>query len=111
MNAISLIRPVLLSAALAVPMLSQATSLWHPADNAQGYTTHASHFKSDKSRDQVRAELATARQDGTMSLIARGLPLPAVAAGPAKTRQQVIDEMRNEPAAAKRARQALDTLG
>ncbi len=42
------------------------------------------------------AEVEAARKDGTLALMQRGAPLPIKNTGPAKTRQQVIDEMRSE---------------
>ncbi|MCC6889858.1 MAG: hypothetical protein IT536_15110, partial [Hyphomicrobiales bacterium] len=45
------------------------------------------------------------------ALIQRGAPLPIKNAGPAKTRQQVIDEMRNESPEQRRARMELTAGG
>lgn len=96
---------------LALPGLAQATSIYHPATGEVGYTYHPDHFKSTKSRADVIAGLEAARKDGTLALIQRGAPLPIKNAGPAKTRQQVIDEMRSESPEQRRARLELTTGG
>ena len=57
------------------------------------------------------AELEAARKDGSLALMQRGAPVPIKNAGPAKTRQQVIDEMRNESPEQRRARVELTTGG
>ncbi|HRF20600.1 DUF4148 domain-containing protein [Comamonas nitrativorans] len=90
--------------AMALPMAAQADSIWHPANNQQGYTYHPDHFKSAKTRAQVIAEVEAARKDGSLMLLQRGLPLPVESSVAPKTRQQVIDEMRNETPQARRAR-------
>jgi hypothetical protein len=96
---------------LALPGLAQATSIYHPAIGEVGYTYHPDHFKSTKSRADVIAEVEAARKDGTLALMQRGAPLPIKNAGPAKTRQQVIDEMRSESPEQRRARLELTTGG
>lgn len=82
--------------AMTLPVLAQANSMYHPAQGDVGFTEHPDHWKSTKTRAQVLAELESARKDGTLALIQRGAPLPIRDAGPAKTRQQVVDEMRSE---------------
>jgi hypothetical protein len=77
-------------------VLAQANTLYHPAQGEVGFTEHPDHWKSTKTRAQVMAEVEAARKDGTLALIQRGAPLPIKNTGPAKTRQQVIDEMRSE---------------
>lgn len=101
----------LIALALTLPVLVQANSVYHPASGEIGFTEHPDHWKSTKTRAQVLAEVDAARKDGTLVLIQRGAPLPQKSTGPAKTRQQVIDEMLNEPADARRARLALQTGG
>lgn len=93
-----------LALALTAPLAAQASSLWHPAANEAGFTEHPDHFKSTKTRAEVRAEVEAARKDGTLLLIQRSSPLPVRSAQPPMTRQQVIDELRNEPPAARQAR-------
>ncbi len=97
--------------ALGLPAFAQANSLYHPASGEIGFTEHADHWQSTKTRAQVLAEVETARKDGTLPLLMRGLPLPVKATGPAKTRQQVIAEMLNESPAERSARMALQTGG
>lgn len=89
---------------LVLSGLSQATSIYHAADGEAGYTYHPDHFKSTKSRADVLVELEAARKDGTLAMMQRGAPLPVKNAGPTKTRQQVIDEMRSESPEERRVR-------
>jgi hypothetical protein len=86
----------LVALAMTLPVLAQANSLYHPAQGEVGFTEHPDHWKSTKTRAQVMAEVEAARKDGTLALMQRGAPLPIKNTGPAKTRQQVIDEMRSE---------------
>ena len=95
----------------ALPGLAQADSMHHRTAGETGFTYHPEHFQSTKSRAEVIAELEAARKDGTLALIQRGAPLPIKNAGPAKTRQQVIDEMRNESPEQRRARMELTAGG
>lgn len=89
---------------MALPMAAQAESIWHPANTEAGVTYHPDHFKSTKTRAQVVTEVESARKDGSLVLLQRGLPLPIKSSEAPKTRQQVIDEMRNETPEARRAR-------
>ncbi|HNR82655.1 DUF4148 domain-containing protein [Ottowia sp.] len=86
----------LVALAMTLPVLAQANSLYHSAQGEVGFTEHPDHWKSTKTRAQVMAEVEAARKDGTLALMQRGAPLPIKNTGPAKTRQQVIDEMRSE---------------
>lgn len=97
----------LVALAMTLPVMAQANSLYHPANNEAGYTVHPDHWKSTKTRAEVLAELEAARKDGTLALMQRNAPLPMKATGPSKTRQQVIDEMLNEPPELRRARMEL----
>ena len=97
--------------AIALPGLSQATSLYHAAGGEAGFTYHPDHATNGKARTEVLAELETARKDGTLALIQRGAPLPIKNAGPAKSRQQVIDEIRSESPEQRRARMELTSGG
>lgn len=96
---------------LALPGLSQATSVYHAASGEAGFTYHPDHAVNGKSRAEVLAELEAARKDGTLALMQRGAPLPIKSAGPAKTRQEVIAEMLNESPEQRRARLELSTGG
>lgn len=97
--------------AIALPGLSQATSIYHAASGEAGFTYHADHARNGKSRAEVLAELDAARKDGTLALIQRGAPVPIRQAGPAKTREQVIDEMRSESPEQRRLRMELSAGG
>jgi hypothetical protein len=90
--------------AVALPGLSQATALYHAAGGEAGFTYHPDHAKNGKTRAEVLAELDAARKDGTLALMQRNAPLPVKSTGPGKTRQEVINEMRNESPEARRAR-------
>lgn len=91
----------------ALPMAASATSVYHPADGEAGVTKHLDHLTSTKTRAQVQAEVLAAQKDGTLSRIALGLPLAAETQGMNRTRAQVVSELLNEPAAERRAREAL----
>ncbi len=92
---------------LALPGLAQATSVYHATSGEAGYTFHPDHATNGKSRADVLAETEAARRDGTLALIQRGAALPIKNAGPTKTRQQVIEEMRSESPEQRSARMAL----
>ena len=91
----------------ALPMAASATSVYHPAQGEAGATQHLDHLTSTKTRAQVQAEVLAAQKDGTLFSIQRGLPLPADTQGMNRTRAQVVSELLNEPAAERRAREAL----
>ena len=92
---------------IALPGLSRANSLYHAAGGEAGFTYHPDHAENGKSRAEVRAELEVARKDGSLAFLQRGAPVPVKHVGPSKTRQQVIDEVRNESPEERRARGAL----
>ncbi len=96
---------------LLLPSLSQAASIYHAAGGEAGFTYHPDHATNGKSRAEVLGELEAARKDGTLVLIQRGAPLPVKNSGPAKSRQQVVDEMRNESPEQRRARMELTAGG
>jgi len=97
-------------AVLGLPGLASA-AYEHPANNEKGIVVHQEHFKSDKTREQVRAEAEAAMQQGSLSYGESNYPRPASATASGKTRQQVIDEMRNESPADREARRLLYTAG
>lgn len=97
-------------AALGLPGMASA-EYWHPANNEAGVVVHPEHFKSEKTREQVRAEAEAAMQQGRLSYGESNYPQSAPAAASAKTRQQVIDEMRSETSAQRKARQSLYQAG
>jgi len=92
------------AAALAMPALAQASAEWHPTLRGAGYTYHPDHFQSTKTRAQVMAEVDAARTSGTPASIGHNVPLPLASTGPVKSRQQVVDKMRNESPQDRRAR-------
>lgn len=99
------------TAALALPTLSHASSMWHAANGEAGFTYYPEHFKSTKTRTQVSDETAAARKDGTLDQLQAqyqfNVPVPANDAGPGKTRSQVIAELNNETAAERSTRTSL----
>ncbi len=95
-------------AALGLPGMASA-DYWHPTNDEIGVVVHPEHFKSDKTRKQVRAEAEAAMQQGRLSFGESSYPRGAATAQAAlnKTRQQVIDEMRNETSAQRVTRRHL----
>lgn len=102
---------VVVSCTISLPGLSQAGSVFHNANSEAGSTFHPEHLQVTRSRAEVVAEVSAARKDGTLELIQRGVPLPIRNAGPVKTRQQVIDEMRSESLQQRQARMQLISGG
>ncbi len=105
------IATVTVISAIALPGLSQASSAYHAANGEVGYTYQPDHARSDKSRAEVLVKLEAARKDGSLALLLRGAPLPIKNAGPALTRQQVIDDMRSESPEQRRLRMELYARG
>ncbi|ACM33643.1 MULTISPECIES: DUF4148 domain-containing protein [Comamonadaceae] len=99
-------------AAFGLPGMASAEYM-HPANNQAGVVVHNEHFKSEKTREQVRAETEAAMRQGPLSYGESNFPRGAKAAPSmsSKTRQQVIDEMRNETPAQREARQLLYPAG
>jgi|LNAP01.1.fsa_nt_gb hypothetical protein len=97
---------LIVSGLMAVPALSQANSIWHES-NGESDRYVPEHWSSTKTRADVLAELDAAKADGTMSKIQRGLAVPVKNAEAPKTRQQIIDELRNESPQARSARAEL----
>jgi Domain of unknown function (DUF4148) len=106
-------KTIVLSAAaiaFAVPALSSATSLWHPAQGDSGGEFRADHFQSSKTRAEVLQELQAARQDGSFSHnIARNWPAAETAKSEAtgKTRAEVQKELLTQSSADKQRMRAL----
>lgn len=90
-------------AAIALPSLSHAAHV-QPVYGETGYTYYPNQSQSIKSRQEVVAENNAARRDGTMWLALRGVPIPVKSTAPAKTRQQVLDEIQTETVAVRHAR-------
>lgn len=93
-----------IAAGLALPALANASSIWHPAATEAGVTYQPGHFKSSKTPEDAAKEVAAARKDGTLSQGEHVVIAPASSQGPGKSRQQVVDETRNEPPQERRAR-------
>ena len=106
----SVIASVAAVAALGLPTMASA-GYWHSANNEAGVVVHPEHFKSDRTREQVRAETETAVRQGRLSYGESSFPEPAPSTASTKTRQQVIDEMRNETSTQHRERQSLYPAG
>jgi hypothetical protein len=98
---------------MTLPVMAQASSLYHPTSGDAGFTEHLDHLKSTKTRAQVLAELETARKDGTLALMQcnQNGPLPMEATGSGKTRQEVVADMLNESPEERRARKHLQRGG
>lgn len=84
----------IVAALFAVPNLAYADTAWHSANgNVVRFTPE--HIGSN-TREQVVAELDAARANGTLKYIQMSVPIPTEASASTKTRQQVINEMRNQ---------------
>ncbi|WP_028603836.1 DUF4148 domain-containing protein [Ottowia thiooxydans] len=79
---------------MAAPNLAHANSPWHQG-NGDVVSFTPEHVNA-KTREQVVAETNTARADGTLRFYQRGLTPPAKTPVQPKSRQQVLDEMRNQ---------------
>lgn len=88
---------------LSLPGMALA-EYWHPANNEAGVVVYPDHFKSEKTRAQVKAEAEVATRQGRLSYGNSNYPMPVPKVGPGKTRQQVINELMNEPPAERKAR-------
>ncbi len=88
---------------LALPGMASA-AYEHPANNEQGVIVHPEHFVSQKTRAQVKAETEAAMKQGRLSYGESNYPRGTPEAGSSKTREQVINEMRNESPAERDAR-------
>lgn len=103
----------LVALAMTLPVMAQASSLYHAAPGEAGFTEHPDHLKSTKTRAQVIAEIETARKDGTLALTQRNqnASLPMGVMAPGKTRQEVVADMLNESPEQRRARKHLQRGG
>ncbi|MCV2216285.1 DUF4148 domain-containing protein [Thauera sp. Sel9] len=84
----------LLAAACLLPGTALADSDWHVVN---GEHVFVNHVKSTKTRADVMRELEQAKADGSYLYVSRGLPVPSRHAGPGKTRQEVLDELKSIP--------------
>ena len=97
-------------AARGLPGMASA-AYEHPANNEQGVIVHPEHFKSEKTRAQVKAEAEGAMRQGRLSYGESNYPIRTPDAGPGKTRVQVINELRSESPAERDARLRLYSAG
>ncbi len=93
--------------ALSLPLVAQANSLYHPAQNNVGFTKHPDHWQSTKTRAEVLAEVVAARKDGTLRELHSNQQGPMATTRSGKTRQQVAAEVLNESTEQRRAREAM----
>lgn len=97
--------------ALGLPGMASA-AYEHPANNEKGVIVHPEHFKSEKTRAQVKAETEAAMRQGLLSYGESNYPIRTPdAAGPGKTREQVINELRSESPEERDARLRLYSPG
>ena len=107
----SMIAAVAAAAALGLPGMASA-AYEHPANNEKGVIVHPEHFKSEKTRAQVKAEAEAAMRQGLLSYGESNYPIRTPdAAGPGKTREQVINELRSESPEERDARLRLYSPG
>lgn len=105
------VRKLVVTAAivLAAPMAAQAagTPAWQQGEAA--YTTFPV-TPSTLSRAEVKAQVLEARRDGTLSRMQiQQSPAPALVGSERKSREEVVNEMRNEPESERVARSQLMT--
>lgn len=97
--------PLAVAAGIALPSLSYANhARSYPGYGEVGFKDHATSTRSDKTREEVNADIAAGRKDGTMWLSLRGVPAPVKSTAPAKTRQEVADELKDESVSVRYAR-------
>ena len=90
----SMIAGLAASAALILPGAAMADNYWHP-----------DHFRSSKTRDQVRAEAAAAvRESGASRFNSSAYPAEQPQTGGGKTREEVVNELLTETPAQREAR-------
>lgn len=91
---------------LAVPALSQASSVWHNTGSGDAVQFTPEHWNSTKTRAEVMADVRAASADGTLGILrVGGFSAPAKSSAKPLTRQQVIEDMRAESTQAREARQ------
>lgn len=88
---------------LALPGTASA-AYEHPANNEQGVTIHPDHFVSQKTRAQVKAETEAAVRQGGLSFGESSFPREIPHSESSKTREQVIQELREESPSEREAR-------
>ena len=89
--------------ALALPGMASA-AYEHPTNTEAGVVVHPEHFISQKTREQVKAETEAAMREGRLSFGESSFPMAPTVTGPGKSREEVLQELRNETPAAREAR-------
>jgi hypothetical protein len=84
-----------LVAALVAPAMAQANTVLHRTPGEASFSYNPEHFESTRSRGEVRAEVDAARKDGTLLRLQSPIVRPFFTGGPAKTREQVLSELRD----------------
>jgi len=105
-----MIAAVAAAAALGLPEMASA-EYWHSSNDEGGVVVHPEHFKSEKTRAQVKAEAEAAVRQGLVSFGEGSYPPPVTSAGPAKTREEVVRELLSETPAERDARMRLYSGG
>ena len=106
----SMIAAVAAVVTLGLPGMASA-AYEHPANNEIGVIVHPEHFKSEKTRAQVKADAEAAMRQGRLSYGESNYPIRTLDAGPGKTREQVVNELRSESPAERDARLRLYSAG
>ncbi|MNV98413.1 hypothetical protein D3C71_1936650 [compost metagenome] len=87
---------------------AQAAEYIHQTNTEKGYVTVPEHFKSNKTREQVQAEAAEYFKGGNADDMRRGIWPPRTKEQTSGiTRQQVMDEYRNQTPEERKARAEL----
>ena len=89
--------------ALALPGMASA-AYEHPTNTEAGVAVYPEHFISQKTREQVKAETEAAMREGRLSFGESSFPMAPTVTGPGKSREEVLQELRNETPAAREAR-------
>jgi len=85
----------LLAALFTAPATALASSTWHTNSDDVGITYHPDHTPDTKTRLDVLRELEAAKADGSLYYLQRALPVPSRNMGPGKSREQVIQELKD----------------
>ena len=80
---------------LGAPLAASAASAWHQG-NGDVVTFTPEHVGSGRTRADADGEVAAARQAGTLALYQKSASVTVKSTSAAKTRAQVIEEMRNQ---------------
>ncbi|MBF5005874.1 DUF4148 domain-containing protein [Diaphorobacter caeni] len=83
---------------------ASASSYIHSTHSEKGYVIHPEHFKSDKTRTQMQAETAEFVKNGGTDRFRSSIYPPLESQDSTMTRKQVMDELKNESPAQRKAR-------